>query len=112
MSETQTSLAGVLRRGFVVVAGDVSRASGEDFDFCWPKQDCAGTGIRGLIWGACVDVARIGDLWMWLQLMWLRFEAVRGPAGVVWGRGPLGPKSAVNDTDRTSDNLKLQPHEL
>ncbi len=23
---------------------------------------------------------------MWLQLMWLQFEVVRGPVGVVWGR--------------------------
>ena len=63
----------------------------------------------------------IGDLWMWLQLMWLQFEVVRGPVGVVWGRGgtdlgPAGPqtcpKSDPNDPDRTSDNPKLQPHEL
>ncbi len=26
------------------------------------------------------------DLWMWLQLMRLQFEVVRGPVGVVWGR--------------------------
>ncbi len=37
--------------------------------------------------------ACLGDLWMWLQLMWLQFEVVRGPVGVVWGRfgGPSGP---------------------
>jgi hypothetical protein len=28
---------------------------------------------------------QVGDLWMWLQLMWLQFEVVRGPVGVVWG---------------------------
>ena len=64
---------------------------------------------------------RFGDLWMWLHLMWLHFEVVRGPVGVVWGRfgsglGPFGPqtgsKSTPNDPDRTSDNLTLQPHEL
>ncbi len=62
-----------------------------------------------------------GALWMWLQLMWLQFEVVRGPVGIVWGRfwaglGPFGPltgrKSTLNDPDRTSDNIKLQPHEL
>ncbi len=26
-----------------------------------------------------------GDLWMWLQLMWLQFEVVRSPVGVAWG---------------------------
>ncbi len=51
---------------------------------------------------------------MWLQLMWLQSEIVRGPVGVDWGPfGPqTGPKSILNDPDRTSDNLKLQPHEL
>ncbi len=29
---------------------------------------------------------RLGDLWMWLQLMWLQFEVVRGPVGVVRDR--------------------------
>ncbi len=29
---------------------------------------------------------RLGDLRMWLRLMWLQFEVVRGPVGVVWGR--------------------------
>jgi hypothetical protein len=24
-----------------------------------------------------------GDLWMWLQLMWLQFEVVRSPVGIV-----------------------------
>ncbi len=24
----------------------------------------------------------IGDLWMWLQLMWLQFQVVRSPVGV------------------------------
>ncbi len=55
------------------------------------------------------------------QLMWLKFEDARGPAGAVCGRFPagLGPKasqtgpdSVPNDPDRTSDNLKLQPREL
>ena len=63
----------------------------------------------------------IGDLRMWLQLMRLQFEVVRGPVGVDWGRfgaglgpqGPqAGPKSTLIDPDRTSDNLKLQPHKL
>ncbi len=65
----------------------------------------------------------IGDLWMWLQLMWLRFEVVRGPVGVVSDRcgaglGPFGPrpqpgpKPIPDDPDRTSDSIKLQPHAL
>ncbi len=38
---------------------------------------------------------RIGDLWMWLQLMWFQFEVVRGPVGIIGGRfgaGLPGPK--------------------
>ena len=59
----------------------------------------------------------IGDLWMWLQLMWLLFEVVRGPVGGFGtGLGLTGPQtchnSDPNDPDRTSDNLKMQPHEL
>ena len=34
--------------------------------------------------------ALLGDLWMWLQLMWLQFEVVRGPVGVVWDRFGAG----------------------
>ncbi len=51
------------------------------------------------------------DVWMWVQLMWLQFEVVRGPVGGAKG-AQTGPKSTQNDPDRTSDNLKLQPHEL
>ncbi len=49
----------------------------------------------------------------------LRLSEVR--SGIVWGRlgagvGPFepqtGPKSTQNDPGRTSDNLKLQPHEF
>ncbi len=69
---------------------------------------------HGPIWVANDTGGFIGDLWMWLQLKWLHFEGVRGPVGVdlrpVWGH--LGPKSSPNDFERTSDNLKLQPHEL
>ncbi len=63
----------------------------------------------------------VGDLWTWLQLMWLQFEVVRGPVGVVRGRfgvglgprGPqTGPKSIPIHPGRTSSNFKLQPHEL
>ncbi len=62
----------------------------------------------------------LGDLWTWLQLMWLQFEAVRGPLGVVlgwiWGWFGALPQLAPNrprtTPDRTSDNLKVQPHEL
>ncbi len=59
---------------------------------------------------------QLGDLWMWLQLMWLHFEVVRGPVGVVWecfGAGAglfgpqTGPKSTTDNPDRTSDNLKI-----
>ncbi len=40
----------------------------------------------------------VGDLWMWLELMRLQFEVVRGPVGVVWGRfeAGFGPKLAPN----------------
>ena len=56
----------------------------------------------------------VGDLW-------ISYNSVRGPVGLVWGLfgaglGLFGPqtdlKSTPNDTDRTSDKLKLQPHEL
>ncbi len=61
-----------------------------------------------------------GDLWMWLQLMWVHVDDIRSPAGVVCGRcgpglGPegsqAGPESNTNDPDRTSDSVKLQPHD-
>ncbi len=45
----------------------------------------------------------IGDLWIWLQLMWLRFEVVRGPVGVdlgaIWGQ--FGPNPAPNQPHAT-----------
>jgi hypothetical protein len=74
-------------------------------------------------WLSCDGMSHqmVGALWMWLQLMWLQFEVVRGPVGVVWrrfgaGLGPDGPqtcpKLTANDRDRTSDNFKLRPHEL
>ncbi len=56
-----------------------------------------------------------------LQLMWLQFEVVRGPVGVVWGRfwaglGPKGPQTGPkwipNNPNRTSDSFKLLPREL
>ncbi len=50
-----------------------------------------------------------GDLWMWLHLMCcnLKLSEVRlGSFGVA------GPQSNTNDPERTSDNLKLQPHGL
>ncbi len=40
-------------------------------------------------------------------VMWGRFRAGLGPLGP-----QAGPKSPPNEPDRTSDNLKLQPHEL
>ncbi len=60
--------------------------------------------------GAPKHPACIGDLLMWLLLMWLQFDAVRGPVGVDLGPKELqtGPKSILNDPDRTWDNLKLQ----
>ncbi len=74
-----------------------------------PGRDFPGTRQQNL------GLQGLGDLWMWLQLMWLQCEVVRGPVGIVWGRfgtglGPFGPltepKSTLNDTDRTSDNQK------
>ncbi len=65
------------------------------------------------------NAAVLGDLWIWLQLVWLQFEVVRSLVGVVWerfgaGLGPFGPQtgptSIPNHPDRTSDNLKLQLH--
>ncbi len=66
---------------------------------------------------ALVPRDSLGELWMWLQLMWLQFEVVQGTVGVVWGQfgtglGPFGPQINPERPDRTSDNLKLQPHEL
>ena len=29
-----------------------------------------------------ITFPKLGDLWMWLQLMWLQFDVVRGPVGV------------------------------
>ena len=58
---------------------------------------------------------------MWLQLVWLQFEVIQGPAGKVcdgfWvGLGlkepQTGPKSTAHDSDRTLDNPKLRPHEM
>ncbi len=45
----------------------------------------------------------IGDLWMWLHLMWLQSEVARGPVGVVGGRfgtglGPIGPQTGPKTT--------------
>ncbi len=44
-----------------------------------------------------------GDLWMWLQLMRLQSEVVRGPVGVIWGRlwADLGPRPAPNRPQST-----------
>ena len=52
----------------------------------------------------CEVETSFGDLGMWLQLMWLQFEVVRGPVGVVWGRfGPAwGPKD-LKPTPSTQD---------
>ncbi len=45
-----------------------------------------GGAVSGAIWaGDAPKTDKYGDLWMWLQLMWLKFEVVRGPVGVVWG---------------------------
>ncbi len=69
----------------------------------------------GRSWGARVrHFAELGDLWMWLQLMWLQFDVARGPVAIIFGRFGvgLGSQPTPNDTDWTSDNLKLRPHEL
>ncbi len=60
---------------------------------------------------------RLGDLWMWPQIIWLQLEVVRSPVGVAWGRsvagwGPsqTGPKSTLK---RARPDLgQPQPHEL
>jgi hypothetical protein len=64
-------------------------------------------------------VSQLGDLWMWLQLVWLQFGVVRSGSSVV-DLGPglglfapqAGPTSTPNDPDQTSDILNLQPHDL
>ena len=33
---------------------------------------------------------------MWLSLMWLKFEVVRGPVGIVWGRFGAGLNGPQN----------------
>ncbi len=43
----------------------------------------------------------LGDLWMWLQFMWLQLEVVLGPLGAGCGRfgagsGPKEPQPALN----------------
>ena len=57
----------------------------------------------------------IGDLWMWLQLMWLQVALVRGPVGVVWGRcgtdfGPQSPKPVPNRTQTTPTRPRTTPN--
>ena len=47
-----------------------------------------------LIW------THFGDVRMWLQLMWLQFEVVRGPVGVVWGRIGTGPDPRLSSGAR------------
>ncbi len=61
---------------------------------------------------AMLGVVYIGDLWMWLKLMWLQFEVVQGPVGVVWNRfgARFGVLWAPNRPPKTT--FKLQPHEL
>ncbi len=84
-------------------------------------QDCPPSDSRAQAARLAAACNFVGDLWTWLQLMWLRYEVVRGPVGVVWGRlwaglGPkepqTGPKATPNDPDRTLNGLKLHPREL
>ncbi len=57
-----------------------------------------------------------GDLWMWLQLMWLQFEVVRNQVGVTWGRfgtglGPIWDRFGTDlgpIWDRFGTDLGLQ----
>ncbi len=53
-------------------------------------------------------------IYVWLQLMWLQFEVLRGPVGLVCGRlgAGWGPKATPNDPERTSDKPKLEPRDL
>ncbi len=41
-------------------------------------------------YSGCPTDSLIGDLWMWLQLMWLQFEVLRGPVGDVWAWDRFG----------------------
>ncbi len=60
------------------------RARGRDF----PPP-----GLEGHAHGAGIPDPGVGDLWMWLQLMWMHFEVVRSLVGVVWGRLSWSPPS-------------------
>ncbi len=55
---------------------------------------------------------RLGDLWMWLQLMWLQFEVVRGPVVVdlepSWSK--KGPKPASDRPQTTPTGLRTSSH--
>ena len=73
----------------------------------WRRELRFGGPLAWRLWsgrskGAIIRQYKLAPIWvsMWLQLMWLQLENVRGPVGVV-----TGPKSTTNDPDRTSDNL-------
>ncbi len=51
-----------------------------------------------------------GGLLIWLQLMWLQFEVVRGPVGVVWGRFGTLPRPALTSNAVTREFTK--PHDM
>ena len=62
----------------------------------WPSFRPKSGSTPASFWGAAAVPQApglgggIGDLWMWLQFMWLQFEIVRGPVGVAWGRFAAG----------------------
>ena len=70
--------------------------------------------------GSSASVDDVGRLCFFqLQILWLQFQIARGPVRAVGGRvgGPLeatqtGPQSTPTNLGRTTDNLKLQPHQL
>ncbi len=85
MSQLRCSHKGVQKTTRSQVA--FSRAKSTDFGFYLSAPFVGAAPFHGFL----------GGLLMWLQLMWLQFEVVRGHVGVVWGQfgaglGPCGPQ--------------------
>jgi hypothetical protein len=82
-----------------------------------PDLPCAGTHFRGPLATLCMFPPRrrnpfaykAGNLWMWLQLMWLQFEVVRGPVGVIWGRSGAGFRPKGPQTRPRIDPTRPRP---
>ncbi len=69
-------------------------------------------GQRRRVTADCHTTLKLGDLRMWLQLMWLQFEVVRGPVGghleSIWGR--LGaPRTQTTENALRDANIDNWP---